>query len=350
MIAGFLFGFNILLLLTTPGNHNTLSDFYSNLKQVRFYIVSSGSMEPAISVGSAILTIPQKYYSPKDVVSFKLNGDKKTVVTHRIASLADGAYQTKGDANKTPDAWKVNKGDILGKVAISLPYLGYLINFVKLPYGFILLIIIPATIIIYEELRSIKKELVKVFKNLFARKKVSLETENSAPFFKILSILPIIGATFIFVAMSGSFFFDSEKSINNILTAAASFPQVSPSPSPSPSPQPEPEFPNCPREPGADVEGKHWDVGYSQGVHWIVNVGLKWGADYVYYLGPVGERRAKVLQCYYPNPLDEEDGIQTNWLKIVGSNTTNWETWPDGSDFGLDPAPYAVKNIDFQTP
>lgn len=156
--------------------------------------------------------------------------------------------------------------------------------------------------------------------------------------------------------------FTSESSAaDNTFSTAAVFPSPSPSliPTPSPSssptsspspsgtplptPPPEAQFPVCPAEPGADVNGQKWNVGYAEGIHWIVFNGLHFGSDYVYYLNG----KDKVLQCYYPIP-SSETGIQTNWLKKT-TDLPNWQEWSNGADFGLNSGPYLIQNINFST-
>ncbi|MBI2020615.1 lamin tail domain-containing protein [Candidatus Daviesbacteria bacterium] len=90
-----------------------------------------------------------------------------------------------------------------------------------------------ATIIIYEELKSLKKELLKYLRLLFRKKKQkNLDKEEGSSFIRLASILPFLGASLIFAAVSSSFFLDEELSINNILSAATTFPTASPSPGP----------------------------------------------------------------------------------------------------------------------
>lgn len=233
ILAGFLGGLAILfapLPFLAP----------AQIPSLKFYVVSSGSMEPSIKLGSAILVMPKNNYLPGDVITFYSGGDKKNPVTHRIMvkNLGDKTYSTAGDANGDFDRSLVNEQDIVGGVALSLPYLGYLINFAKLPYGFLLLVIIPATIIIYEELKTIKKELLKNLK-LRPFHFISLQKDKTS-FSKIFSFLPVLGACLVFVAVSSSFFLDTEQSLNNIFSAATTFPQPSSSPTPSPTPTPAP--------------------------------------------------------------------------------------------------------------
>lgn len=152
-------------------------------------------------------------------------------------------------------------------------------------------------------------------------------------------------------------FNDEASAVQNTFSTAASFPSpspsvlpspvvspspaISPSPNVTPPPNQQPEFPVCPVEPGANVNEKKWDVGYDEGWHWIIFQGMKFGSDYVYFLNG----KDKVLQCYYPLPRTQS-GVQTNWLK-KGENFEGWQEWPQGTDFGLNPGPYVVKNTDF---
>lgn len=240
IFLGFIIGFNILLILTTnPKSSKVLSSFFTSIKLSKFYVVSSGSMEPAIKVGSGILVVPKPAYSIGQVITFMPNGFNKTVVTHRIMKeenssevLGEKVYRTAGDANEDLDSWQINQKDIIGQVILTVPYLGYLVNFVKHPQGFIIFVIIPATIIIYEELKSVRKEFLKIFRRNLPGNLITLEKDRTGVF-KVASVLPILGAALVFIAVSSSFFFDSELSINNILSAAATFPKVSPSQSPN---------------------------------------------------------------------------------------------------------------------
>jgi signal peptidase len=120
--------------------------------------VQSGSMEPAIQTGGLVVVKPTENYQEGDVVTF-FGEDSYETVTHRITSvqLVEGEprYVTKGDANENEDREKISREQIIGKVILDLPYLGYVVNFAKTPIGFALIVIVPASIFIYEELRKI---------------------------------------------------------------------------------------------------------------------------------------------------------------------------------------------------
>lgn len=129
----------------------------------KLFTVQSGSMEPVIKIGSVVVIQPKEDYQRKDIITFKT---EEATTTHRIVEIRQKdnkiIYITKGDANDSVDSKLVNKDLVLGKVVLAIPFLGYPVSFAKTMEGLIVLVIIPAVIIIYDELRKIKKEIVKM--------------------------------------------------------------------------------------------------------------------------------------------------------------------------------------------
>ena len=124
--------------------------------------IISGSMEPTLEVGSMVVTQPYAdSEDPQvgDIITF--TRPRLGVICHRIVSLnpAGPGYITQGDANDSADLWVVLRKEIIGKVVFHLPYLGYTSDFVRSKYGFLLLILLPGTVIGVVELRSIRREL-----------------------------------------------------------------------------------------------------------------------------------------------------------------------------------------------
>jgi len=131
----------------------------------KLYTVQSGSMEPTIKTGSLIFVDINAKYSPLDIITFyKLSGSKETI-THRLLELKNEnnitVGVTKGDANDTEDSQVVLQNNIIGKAVLAIPYFGYPVAFARTPAGLIILVIIPATIIIYDEILKIKEEIKK---------------------------------------------------------------------------------------------------------------------------------------------------------------------------------------------
>lgn len=148
---GVLFGIALLGIYVISSNFNLFGNY-------RPFLVQSGSMEPAIMTGDVIVIQNKGTYLINDVVTFENNAGR--VVTHRIVTVESGQekkYSTKGDANRTGDEDIITDKQILGRVALVIPKLGYLVAFAKSRLGVMLLIITPAIIFIFDELLKIKK-------------------------------------------------------------------------------------------------------------------------------------------------------------------------------------------------
>jgi len=145
----------IVSVLPVPGN-------------IKFMVVLSGSMEPSIKTGSVVMTKPAAQYNVGDVVTFGPYSKTKAPTTHRIVEIKtndnnnDKIYITKGDANNAPDARQISQKDIIGKVMFDVPYLGYIVSFVRKPLGFLLILIIPALVIVFDEIKKIIAEAKKI--------------------------------------------------------------------------------------------------------------------------------------------------------------------------------------------
>jgi signal peptidase len=146
---------------------------------IKLLSVLSGSMEPTIHTGSVIIIKPESNYKVGDVITFGKNIKTDIPTTHRIAEIkaveGNMVYKTKGDANNTEDSTETPKKEVIGKVLFSIPYLGYIVDFVKKPVGLMLVVVIPAVIVVYDELRKIGKEIQKL---TFKVKKVEEEVEE----------------------------------------------------------------------------------------------------------------------------------------------------------------------------
>ena len=107
------------------------------------YYVLSGSMEPEYPVGSLIYVQPVDYTELEvgDVVTYVLNEDG-AVSTHRIVEVIPDEddpgvirYKTKGDANDVEDGALLHYKNIIGSPVATIPYLGYVANFIQNPPG-----------------------------------------------------------------------------------------------------------------------------------------------------------------------------------------------------------------------
>lgn len=104
--------------------------------------VLSGSMEPTYHVGSLIYvkSVDYKDLEPGDVITFMLSED--TLATHRIVAVVPDEedpetlrYRTKGDANAAEDGSLVHYKNVVGTPVFTIPYLGFVANYIQNPPG-----------------------------------------------------------------------------------------------------------------------------------------------------------------------------------------------------------------------
>ena len=124
-------------------------------------VVYGGSMEPAIHLGSLVVIQPidPQDVGVGDIITYAPTTDTSIMITHRVVEVIDGEYGlmflTKGDANEDPDAYGVPAQNVVGRVWMSVPYVGYAMDFMKTPLGFGPFIGIPAALIVGMELKNI---------------------------------------------------------------------------------------------------------------------------------------------------------------------------------------------------
>jgi signal peptidase len=136
--------------------------------------VVSGSMEPALGKGSVIVTRPvdPKELEAGDIILFSSPITSKTMITHRIIDVEFNSIlslHTQGDANINPDPYRVPGQNVIGKVVLHVPSIGYFTEFVKTPAGFISLSVVPSVIvfslyalIVWREVTKEKSQRVEV--------------------------------------------------------------------------------------------------------------------------------------------------------------------------------------------
>ena len=80
----------------------------------------------------------------------------------------------KGDANNSVDGEEIEKRVVIGKVFLTVPFVGKLVAFLKTLPGFLILIIIPAVFFIAWEIFNIKREMEKEIEKKIRRKVADL--------------------------------------------------------------------------------------------------------------------------------------------------------------------------------
>lgn len=92
------------------------------------YNVLSGSMEPTVPVGSLLYVRAGEPgdVEEEDIIAFYGSLEDSGIITHRVVknNLVSGTFITKGDANEKEDPEPVFYDNFIGKVTLSVPYMG----------------------------------------------------------------------------------------------------------------------------------------------------------------------------------------------------------------------------------
>ena len=105
---------------------------------LQVFTVLSGSMEPTYHTGSLIYVkeVDTSDLEMGEVITFMLNED--TVATHRIVEVVPDEtdssvirFRTKGDANNAEDGSLVHYKNVIGTPIFTIPYLGYVANYIQ---------------------------------------------------------------------------------------------------------------------------------------------------------------------------------------------------------------------------
>jgi len=125
--------------------------------------VLSGSMEPALNIGSVEVTKPvsKNDIQVGNIITFRSLGNPQLIVSHRVVDITSEGFITKGDANQDNDETIVPPQNVLGKVVFHVPYVGYVIWAVRTPVGFMLALVVPAAVLIIMEIMNIRMELAQ---------------------------------------------------------------------------------------------------------------------------------------------------------------------------------------------
>ena len=171
MLSNIVLGLLLLMLvvMATYLVKSKVDQGYPEIAGHQLYIVLSGSMSPEFNAGSVIFV---KHGDPGeleigDVITF---ADGNTKVTHRIVGKETGGFVTRGDANNSDDPKLVNPENVLGRVALSIPLLGYLLNFSRTKEGLLLVVIIPGLVIVAQETRVLWKYAAQIDRQRVAHK------------------------------------------------------------------------------------------------------------------------------------------------------------------------------------
>jgi len=112
-------------------------------------VVRSGSMAPAIHTGELIVVTQAAAARVRagDVITFERPGDSGTLITHRVDAFEDGPdgprIVTKGDANQSPDPWRLPVTGTFWRYRFGIPVVGYAFAALATPLARVALVAVP---------------------------------------------------------------------------------------------------------------------------------------------------------------------------------------------------------------
>lgn len=114
----------------------------ARLVGLQVFVVLSGSMEPTYHTGSLIYVKKVDPYTIQEGQPITFMMSETTVATHRVVGIVPDEedptvirFRTKGDANDAEDGGLVHYKNVIGRPVFSIPYLGYVADYIQHPPG-----------------------------------------------------------------------------------------------------------------------------------------------------------------------------------------------------------------------
>ena len=152
-----------------------------------FYVVASGSMIPVLEVYDVLIVQghePFENIEIGDIIVFNRPSDHNRVIVHRVVSILDDdprTIRTQGDANpgSIPGTdFPITEEEYIGKVAYTLPQVGYVTQLLKPPINYVIIAIVVGVMIV-KQLGKKKKEKEDIFSK--SEDSESQEVNNELP-------------------------------------------------------------------------------------------------------------------------------------------------------------------------
>lgn len=134
-----------------------------------FYVVASGSMIPVLQVYDVLIVSghePFEDIDVGDIIVFNRPSDHDRVIVHRVASILNEdpkTIRTKGDANPASipgTDFPITEEEYIGKVAYTIPQIGYVTQLLKPPINYVIIAIVIGIMVVKQMAkRKSEKEL-----------------------------------------------------------------------------------------------------------------------------------------------------------------------------------------------
>ena len=122
-----------------------------------FYVVASGSMIPVLEVYDVLVVQGHEPFEDieiGDIIVFNRPSDHNRVIVHRVVSIIEDnpkTIRTQGDANpgSIPGTdFPITEEEYIGKVAYTLPQVGYITQLLKPPVNYVIIAIVVGIMIV----------------------------------------------------------------------------------------------------------------------------------------------------------------------------------------------------------
>jgi len=122
-----------------------------------FYVVASGSMIPVLQVYDVLVVQghePFEDIKVGDIIVFNRPSDHNRVIVHRVASIINDdpkTIRTKGDANPASipgTDFPITEEEYIGKVAYTVPQVGYVTQLLKPPVNYIIIVVVIGIMVV----------------------------------------------------------------------------------------------------------------------------------------------------------------------------------------------------------
>ncbi len=128
-----------------------------------FYVVASGSMIPVLQVYDVLIVQghePFEDIEVGDIIVFNRPSDHNRVIVHRVASIIQEdpkIIRTRGDANPASipgTDFPITEEEYIGKVAYTLPQVGYVTQLLKPPINYVIIATVIGIMVVKQVLKK----------------------------------------------------------------------------------------------------------------------------------------------------------------------------------------------------
>ncbi len=162
--------FSLFLIIIELGNSKEGPSFFN----IELYTVISESMSPRLKINDIVI-VKKGYeiesYKKGNIITFIRDNE---VITHRIDRVISAdmrpAFITKGDNNKVEDEEIVKYENIVGKVVLTMPKIGALVNLLKNKLFFVSILCLLFGIMYFDNKSKKRRQERKLVREKYEKK------------------------------------------------------------------------------------------------------------------------------------------------------------------------------------